>query len=57
VSLLQGGGNVAVSAEGHPAPPTFSPIAKDLLDAIHAHGEGTLSPAEAVYTNRDLDLL
>ncbi len=37
-------------------PPAFSPIDKDLLAAIAAEGELTLSPAEAVYTNRDLDL-
>src|ERR1043166_3023220 len=36
--------------------PVFSPIPKDLLEAIDVDADEALSPAEAVYTNRDLDL-
>jgi HAD superfamily 5'-nucleotidase-like hydrolase len=36
--------------------PTFTPLAKELLSLIEADGEERLHPAEAVYTNRDLDL-
>src|SRR3712207_4649481 len=42
--------------QGIPAEPTFTPIAKELLSLIDADGEERLQPAEAVYTNRDLDL-
>src|SRR5688500_13910170 len=36
--------------------PTFTPIAKELLQAIEADPKERLHPAQAVYTNRDLDL-
>lgn len=41
---------------GTPAEPTFTPIAQELLALIDSEGEERLQPAEAVYTNRDLDL-
>ncbi len=37
-------------------PPTFTPIAQELLSLIEANGDERLHPADAVYTNRDLDL-
>lgn len=41
---------------GVAAEPVFTPIAKELLSIIEADGNERLHPAEAVYTNRDLDL-
>lgn len=36
--------------------PTFTPIDRDLLAALDADEEGMLEAADAIYTNRDLDL-
>lgn len=48
--------STAVPAVAPIAEPTFTPIAQELLALIEAEGEERLHPAEAVYTNRDLDL-
>ena len=52
--------SLLLSAEGaaaaHKTLPVFSLIADEILKAVHADGTAFLEPAEAVYTNRDLDL-